>query len=65
MTLLAGEHDITMFTETTSTKSYQILDVLKHEQFNELTNANDIALVTTLRTIIYDAGTSNVCLPIK
>lgn len=65
MTLLVGEHDITMSNETTSTKSYQIMNVVRHEEFNELTNANDIALVITLRTMIYDAGTSNVCLPIK
>ena len=65
MTLLVGEHDITMFNETTSTKSYQIVNVEKHESFNEQTNDNDIALVVTLYTIVYDSGTSNVCLPIK
>lgn len=65
MTLLAGEHDITKLNETLFTKAYKIVNVLRHEQFNEQTNANDIALVITLYTMIYDAGTSNVCLPIK
>ena len=65
MTLLVGEHDVTMFNETTSTKSYKIVNVFRHEDFNDQTNANDIALVITLYTMIYDAGTSNVCLPIK
>lgn len=65
MTLLVGEHDITMLNETLLTKSYKIVNVIKHEEFNDQTNANDIALVITMYTMIYDAGTSNVCLPIK
>lgn len=64
MRLLVGQHDFSKTMETIFTKSYIIIRIVQHENFNSETNDNDIALVYTEKFIIFNDGVGLSCLPI-
>lgn len=65
--LVVGEHDILKKTETLFTKTYAIIKVTKHEDYDAEAEKreNDIALVFTGEAISFNDAVGPSCLPIS
>lgn len=63
--LIVGEHDTTQGSDSPYTKLERIKEFLIHPNFDEETNANDIALVKTVNPLTFTKGVQPACLPFK
>lgn len=59
-----GDHDLKQSTESIYSVDMNIIQIVRHPQYNPQTAANDIAIVTTETDIIYTRGVGPACLPI-
>lgn len=61
--ILVGDHDITTGADTKYSSLYKASSIIRHEQYNTNTKANDIALLLTTSNIIWYRGVAPACLP--
>lgn len=65
MAIIVGEHNVSTGTETAYTAIHLIASFLRHPRYNSTSNANDIAIITTITTIVFNFGVGPACLPFK
>ena len=61
--VLVGDQDITIGTDTPYSAMYTVSSIIKHTSFSTTTNQNDIALLKTSTSIVYNRGVGPACLP--
>lgn len=63
--MVVGEHDILDRTESRFTTTYRLSTFLKHPQYDSVSSANDISIITTEATMKFNHGVSVACLPFR
>lgn len=61
--VIVGDHDFTITTDTPYTKIYNIQSIMLHENFESNTKRNDIALLLTTTPMEWNNGVGPACLP--
>ena len=63
MTIRFGEYDFK--TPSLSGKDFKVKTMKMHEQYSRSTQANDIALLTLAKPVIFSESIKHICLPDK
>uniref|UniRef100_A0A8W7PJF9 Peptidase S1 domain-containing protein n=1 Tax=Anopheles coluzzii TaxID=1518534 RepID=A0A8W7PJF9_ANOCL len=61
--VLVGDQDISTGSDTPYSSLYRISTFTQHPSYNPTSKTNDIALVQTFNTIVFNPGVGRVCLP--
>lgn len=63
--LVVGEHDTSNSAESRYTNVYRISAFQKHPNYDPVSGANDISIITTATTMQFNYGVTVACLPFK
>nr|CAD7443566.1 unnamed protein product [Timema bartmani] len=61
--VLVGDHDTSTGTDTNASRLYPISRVIGHQDYNTLSEANDIGLIKVVQDILFSLEVGPVCLP--
>lgn len=60
---LIGDHDLSLDGESMFASQYAIQRIIRHPDYNSVQVTNDIALLQTVRRIVWSRGVAPICLP--